>query len=137
MSDSSENKNPFAQVFISFTVMCVGFYMLLEKITIKSSLAMGKEMFRIGQATGGGVNVSVTSGMIFVPMILGIGLLFYNPKSIWGWLIAGVSGIAMILGVIMNTKIEIQTMSSFELITILVLAFGGLGWFLRSSKNFA
>ena len=36
MSEYSESKGGFGQFFFSLAMMCIGFYMLLEKITVKS-----------------------------------------------------------------------------------------------------
>ncbi len=42
---------------------------------------------------------------------------------------------ALIFGVISSIQFGFRNMSAFELIVILVLAFGGLGLFLRSLKS--
>lgn len=41
------------------------------------------------------------------------------------------------LGVIASLSMSLRTMPAFELICILVLAFGGLGLFLRSLRSYA
>jgi len=41
----------------------------------------------------------------------------------------------MIFGVISSIRFNMKTMTAFELITILVLAVGGLGLFLRSLRS--
>ncbi len=118
--------------FIGLTMMGVGFYMLLSKIVVSSSFGMGHRLYHM---KGAGMNFGLTTGMIFIPMIIGIGMIFYNAKSIWGWALSGISLAAMIFGVISSTTIRLQTMSSFDLIVILVLSFGGIGVFLRSLKK--
>jgi hypothetical protein len=40
-----------------------------------------------------------------------------------------------VFGVIASLSMSLRTMSAFELICILVLAFGGLGLFLRSLRS--
>lgn len=118
--------------FIGLTMMGVGFYMLLSKIVVSSSFGMGHRLYSYKAA---GMNMGLTTGMIFIPMIIGIGMIFYNAKSIWGWALSGISLAAMIFGVISSTTIRLQSMSSFDLIVILVLSFGGVGIFLRSLKK--
>lgn len=118
--------------FIGLTMMGVGFYMLLSKIIVSSNFGMGYKMY---QMNAGGMNFGITTGMIFIPMIAGIAMIFYNAKAIWGWALSGISILAMIFGVISSTTIKLQTMNSFDLIVIFVLAFGGIGLFLRSLKK--
>jgi hypothetical protein len=79
--------------------------------------------------------VGVTGGMIMIPFIFGIGLVFFNSKNIFGWLLTLGSITALIFGVISSVRFNLRTMTSFELIVILVLAIGGLGLFLRSLKK--
>lgn len=109
--------------------MCGGFYMLLNAITVSSNFGLSSRLFGMGN------NFSVTGGMIMIPFIFGIGLVFFNSKSILGWLFTLGSMTALIFGVISSVRFNLRAMTSFELIVILVLAVGGLGLFLRSLKK--
>jgi hypothetical protein len=73
--------------------------------------------------------------MILIPLMFGIGMLFYNSGSIVGWALAIGSLAALVAGVLMNLDITIRTMTLFDLLTILVLFIGGIGLFLRSLRN--
>ncbi len=121
------------QFFIGFIMMCAGFYLLLNSINVTSSFGMGARLYGFS-AMGG--NYSITSGMIMFPFIFGVGLVFYNSKNVLGWLLAIGSIAALIFGVIASIRFNFRSMSAFDLITILVLAIGGLGLFLRSLKSF-
>jgi hypothetical protein len=110
-------------------IMCGGFYMLLNAITVSSSFGLSSRLFGFGN------NVGVTGGMIMIPFIFGIGLVFFNSKNILGWLLTFGSITALIFGVISSVSFNLRTMTSFELIVILILAVGGLGLFLRSLKK--
>lgn len=117
---------------IGFAMMCGGFYMLFQSITVSATFNMGMNLF--GTSLWGH-SFSVTSGMVMIPFILGIGIIFYNGKNIIGWLLAIGSLTAMIYGVIASTHFVLRTMTAFELITILILSFGGLGLLLSSLRN--
>ncbi len=123
-----------ASFFAGLGMMGVGFYMLLSKIIVNVNFGMGNQLYHYKSA-GGAINMGLTTGMIFIPMIIGIGMIFYNYKSIFGWALSCISLAAMIFGVISSTTIRMQTMTSFDLIVILVLAFGGSGLFLRSLSS--
>lgn len=114
--------------FIGFLMMCGGFYMLLNNITINNGWSMGRHIYNFGGGYG------LSSGMIFIPFMFGVGMVFYNADNIFGWLIAVGSIAALIIGVISSIQMRFNRMSAFDLIVILVLALGGTGLFLRSLK---
>jgi hypothetical protein len=121
------------QFIIGFVMLCGGVYLLLQNITVTNRFGFGVGLYRVGWF--GGVNV--TSGMILIPFILGVGIIFYNSKNIAGWILSCGSLVALVFGVISNIHFSMRSMTAFDLITILVLAVGGLGLFLRSLKDFS
>ncbi len=118
--------------FIGLIMMCTGFYLLLNAITVSSGFGMGMRLYGFS-AMGGLYNI--TSGMVMIPFIFGVGLVFYNSKNILGWVLSIGSLSALIFGVISSIRFSFKTMTSFDLIVILVLAVGGIGLFLRSLKK--
>ena len=108
--------------------MCSGFYLLLSSVIVSSTFGLGSRLFGIG-------GVGITGGIILVPLVIGIGMIFYNARSYLGWLVAIASFFAIVFGVIASVSLDLRTMSAFHLITILVLAFGGLGLFLGSLRS--
>jgi hypothetical protein len=118
--------------FTGLIMMCGGFYLLLNAITVSSSFGMGSSLYGF---SGMGTSLNITSGMIMIPFIFGVGLIFYNSKNIVGWVLSLGSITALIFGVISSIRFSFRTMTSFDLIVILVLAIGGLGLFLRSLKG--
>jgi hypothetical protein len=111
--------------FIGLIMMCTGFYMLLSSIVIRSRFGLGSSIFNAG-------GFNITGGMIMIPFIFGVGFIFYNSKSYIGWILAGGSVASLIFGAIASVNFSFQRMSAFDLIVILILAFGGLGLFLKS-----
>ena len=111
--------------FIGLIMMCGGFYMLLNAIIVRSHFGFGNRLYSIG-------GFSITSGMVMIPFIFGVGMIFYNSKNYFGWVLAVGSLVALIFGAIASVNFSFQRMSAFDLIVILILAFGGLGLFLRS-----
>ena len=67
--------------------------------------------------------------------MFGVGIIFYDVRKWYGWLLAGGSLVALIFGVIASIQFNFVRMSAFDLIVILVLAIGGLGLLLRSLKS--
>ena len=117
--------------FIGLVMMCGGFYLLLNSIVVNSHFSFGYSLYRMSFF---GNAFSLTTGIVMIPFIFGVGLIFYNGRSIIGWLLTVGSIIALIFGVIASVHFTFRAMSAFELIVILVLCAGGLGLFIRSLK---
>lgn len=74
-------------------------------------------------------------GLTLLPLLVGIAFLFYNGKSIIGWLFT-IAGAAFILaGVLMHMDIYFRQTTLFNTLAMLVLLFGGLGLIARSLRN--
>lgn len=117
--------------FIGLIMATAGGYLLLDNIVVSNSWGFGAPLYRLNY--GGGWNV--TGGALLIPFMFGIGWIFYNARSVWGWVIAGGSLAAIIFGVIINLSITMRTMSLLNLIIILVLMVGGLGLFASSLRK--
>ncbi|MBB1273467.1 MULTISPECIES: hypothetical protein [Psychromonas] len=132
MNGAGGNTGGIGHFFIGLIMMCGGFYMLLNAITVSSNFGLSSRIYNLHSFGSG---IGITGGTIMIPFILGIGMIFYNAKNILGWLLAIGSITALIFGVISSIRFSLHSMSSFDLIVILVLAIGGLGLFLRSLKS--
>jgi len=119
--------------FIGLAMMCGGGYLLLQSIAVTHSFGMGMSLYRMPWVGGG--HFSITSGMVLIPFIFGVGMVFYNSRNILGWILSGGSLIALVFGVLATVRFVMRGMSAFDLIVILVLAVGGLGLFLRSLRE--
>ena len=78
-----------------------------------------------------------THGLILLPLLFGIGFLFFNGKSIIGWILTGGGALIIFLGVIVNLRFYFPRTSLFNLLVMLVLLIGGIGLILRSLKSAA
>ena len=114
------------QFFLGLIMMIGGGYLLLNSIHVYNS-------FSLNMTLGYG-GMSVTSGFILIPTIIGIGIIFYNAKNPIGWILFIGSLVALIFGVITSIHFTFRHMSLFELLTILILFVGGIGLLLRSLR---
>jgi len=110
---------------------------------------IGTFFFGLGMTIGGGYlfmnHVQVgqgfwhrfgrgTHGLALLPLIIGIGFLFFNAKSIIGWILTGGGTLVIFLGVIVSLRFYFPRTSLFNLLVMLVLLVGGIGLMLRSLK---
>jgi hypothetical protein len=77
-----------------------------------------------------------TFGLTLIPLVIGIGLLFFDGKSIVGWLLAGGGAVIIFVGILANLTIYFRTTSLFNTILMLVLFAGGLGLMARALKRY-
>jgi hypothetical protein len=118
------------QFFLGLILMCGGFYLLLNSVVVSSSFGLSTRLFGVG-------GYGVTGGIVLIPLVIGIAMIFYNARNVLGWLLSICAFAALVFGVISSVNMSLRTMSAFELIGILALAFGGLGLFLRSLRGAA
>jgi hypothetical protein len=113
---------------IGFAMVSGGVYLLLQSIQVTSNFGFGYGLYHMG-------SLQVTSGMVLIPFLLGVGMVFWNAKNIFGWLLSGGSLVALVFGVLASVQFHLQRMSLFELLTILILTVGGGALFFRSLQT--
>src|SRR6266446_4878891 len=115
---------------LGFALACAGGWLLTNQVTVSSDFFASGFMVPV-------VNYHMnTFGLSLVPFIIGIGFLFFNGKSVAGWLLT-IAGLVIILaGILMSLHILFRPTSLFNTLIMLVLLFGGLGLILRSLKTF-
>jgi uncharacterized protein len=115
--------------FLGIALFVAGMYLLLKNIYVQHSFGFGSSFYSLG-------GFSITSGMLLIPFVIGVGMLFFNYKSLVGWLLAAGALLALIVGVITSITFTLAGMSAFDILMILVLVAGGLGLFLSSFRSY-
>lgn len=110
---------------------------------------IGLFLFGLGMAVAGAylltMQVTVTSGywrvwgyngfgLSLIPLVLGIGMLFFNGRSIAGWLLTFAGAIIIVVGILTNLDIYFRPTSLFNTILMLVLLAGGIGLVAKSLR---
>jgi len=75
-----------------------------------------------------------TFGLSLIPLLMGIGLLFFNGRSIPGWLLTFAGMVIIFVGILMHLEIYFRPTSLFNTVLMLVLVVGGLGMVARSLR---
>ena len=78
-----------------------------------------------------------TFGLTLLPLVVGIGLLFFDGRSRLGWLLTAAGAVIIFLGILMNLRIYFEPTSLYNTLIMLVLLAGGLGLVARSLKPYA
>lgn len=74
-------------------------------------------------------------GLSLVPLIVGVGVLFFNGKSPAGWLLVAAGLVIVVTGVVMNLHFYFQPTSLFNTLIMLSLLAGGIGFLARGLRG--
>ncbi len=73
-------------------------------------------------------------GLSLLPFVIGIAFLFFNGKSVVGWLLTLAGAVIIFIGIIANLDIYFRPTSLFNTLLMLVLLLGGIGLIARSLR---
>jgi uncharacterized protein len=108
--------------FLAGSAMVVaGGYLLLTRVTVTSGLwqLWGYNAF----------------GLSLVPLLVGIGFLFFDGRSLLGWVLTAAGALIILAGIIANLSVYFRPTSLFDTLLILGLLAGGLGLVARSLRT--
>jgi hypothetical protein len=71
MFGAGGTKGGIGQFFLGLAMFVAGGYLLLSSIIVTNDFSLGYGLFHIG-------TFSVTSGIILIPFMIGVGMIFYN-----------------------------------------------------------
>ncbi|MBI4674043.1 MAG: hypothetical protein HY741_20545 [Chloroflexi bacterium] len=110
--------------FIIGVIMALaGGYMLMNQIIVTNTF-WGLRFPFIGEVSAFGITL--------VFFLIGVALLFFNYRSILGWLLTGGSLLVMLIGIISNLQIYFAPASLFVTLGMLILFVGGIALIVRS-----
>ena len=105
------------EFFVGLAMTIVGAYLITNQVVVVSNFW-----------SVWGYN---TFGLSLLPLIVGIGILFFNGKSIIGWVLLFAGVLFIFAGILMNLQIYFQRTSLFNTIIMIVLLAGGIGLIFR------
>jgi len=106
--------------FIGLAMAVAGGWLLTNQVTVTS-----------GYWQWGGYN---SFGLTLIPLIAGIAFLFFNGRSVIGWLLTFTGAVIILAGIITNLEIFFRPTSLFNTLMMLALLAGGIGLVARSLK---
>lgn len=122
LRDVGGTKGGLLHFLLGFALLCVGGYLLLDRVSV-----YGGYWSWFGSAGS-------SFGVTLIPLLIGIGLLFYDARSFPGWLLAGAGALVIFAGIIANLQIHFRSTSLFNTLVMLVLIMAGLGIMSRSLR---
>ena len=123
MKGAGGTSGGIGQFFLGLAMAIGGAYLLTNQVTVSSGFwaYFGPHTF----------------GLTLLPLMFGIGMLFFDGKSLLGWLLTAGGAVIILLGILVNLQIYFQPTTLFNTIVMLVLLAGGLGLVARSLRPYA
>jgi len=109
------------QFFLGLIMAAVGGYLLLDQVQVTTSF------WSFGRYGG--------FGLTLLPLLVGVGFLFYDGKSFIGGLLAALGAAIILASILMHMDIYFRPTTLFNTIVMLGLLFGGLGLIARSLRS--
>src|SRR5438128_12558518 len=121
LSDVGGTPGGLGDFLIGFGMACLGGYLLSNQVSVVGSYWSFY-----------GTN---TFGITLLPMLFGVGILFWNGRNILGWLLTAGGALFILAGVIANMHIYFQPTSLFNTVVMLILLVDGLALIARSLRS--
>ena len=121
MSDIGGTPGGLGEFILGFVMTCVGGYLISNQVTVMGSY---------WNFWGGN-----SFGITLIPLLFGVGILFFNGRSTIGWLLTVAGALFILAGVIANMHIYFRPESLLNTLIMLVLLVGGLGLIARSMRS--
>jgi hypothetical protein len=107
---------------LGLIMITVGGYLLMQQVSVFGGYWYFSFLGSYGRSFG----------MTLLPMLFGIGILFFDGKSFAGRFLTGAGALFILVGVIANLDIHFRQTSLFNLLVMLILLVGGIGLVVRS-----
>lgn len=107
--------------FLGLALALLGGYLLTSQVTVTSGpwLLYGQNAF----------------GVSLLPFLFGIGLLFVNGRSVWGWILMAAGLLIIFAGIIANLRIYFEPASLFNTLLMLGMLAAGIGLIIRALRS--
>ncbi len=120
MKGAGGTEGGLGQFFGGLAMVVAGGYLFLARVTVSS-----------GFWSFGGGNAF---GLTLLPLLVGIGVLFFDGKSIIGRLLTVGGLLVIVVGIIANLRVYFGPASLYDTLLVLGLLAGGIGLVARSLR---
>ena len=121
MKGAGGTEGGLGQFFTGLAMVIAGGYLFLQHVSVSS-----------GFWDFGGRS---TFGLTLLPLLVGIGMLFFNGKSVMGRLLTGGGLLIIVVGIIANLRVYFGPASLYDTLIMLGLIAGGIGLVARALRD--
>lgn len=121
-NDKGKKASDFIEFYMGILLIIAGVFFLLSKAVVRSGF--------YGISIGG---LNISTGLVVIPLMVGIIWLVNNPKSILARILTIAGSIFIVGSIIMNIRITFTTTSMFDYLIMMLLIAGGIGLIIKAS----
>ncbi len=121
-NDKDKKASDFIEFYMGLLLIIAGLFFLLSKAVVRSGF--------YGISVGG---LNISTGLVVIPLMIGIIWLVNNPKSILARLLTIAGSIFIVGSIIVNIRITFTTTSMFDYLIMMLLIAGGIGLIIKAS----
>ena len=123
-NEKAATKDMMFQFFLGLLLFVSGFFWVTHNTVIYSGFTLANF-----------IGFTPPFGAVLLPFLIGVGILFYNEKSLLGWGLSILGLVIIILGIIMGLRIIFRPVSLYEGLLMFGMIFGGAGLMLRALRK--
>lgn len=120
---NNKNRNDLLTFFAGLLMFGAGLFMILQNAVVTSSWGHGY-FYHIG-------SWGIPNGMIMLPVLIGIVMLFLMERKLFGWIVLVLGIIFILLSIIMSVKIVWRNTNAYMFILMFGLVAAGGGMMLK------
>jgi hypothetical protein len=109
-------------------LLAVGLYLLLDSVRVVTGDFGAISGMMHGR---GGMGETTSMGIVFVPFLIGAGVLFFDMRKRWAWGLSGVGLLVLVIEILSRIRFRMDTKVS-HLLMILVMIAAGAGLLARA-----
>lgn len=121
MKGAGGTEGGLGQFFAGLAMVIAGGYLFLQRVSVSSGF------WEFGGRS--------TFGLTLLPLLVGIGMLFFNGKSMLGRFLTGGGLLIIVVGIIANLRVYFGPTSLYDTLIMLGLIAGGIGLVARALRD--
>lgn len=119
-----KNRNDLLQFFVGLLMLAAGVFMIFQNLSIESTWGYGGYLFSFG-------GFNLPNGTVFVPLFIGIVMLFLMERKIFGWIFVAVGLVIILAAVLMSVRMHWIRTNAYMFVLMFGLTAAGGGLVLR------
>lgn len=113
-------KGNIVTFFLGIIVFLVGLYMIFQNTVISTGFTLTKA-----------IGFTPSFGIVLLPLLIGIVVLFFNEHNFLGWFLIIVGILIILIGILMGLRITFLPVSLFDGIFMFGMTAAGIGLTLK------
>lgn len=124
-TSSHKTRNDLLMFFIGLILLGAGLFWLFQRTSVATvGIFSGTLLFG---------TVTIPTGVILLPLIIGVILLFFmEKKRVIAWIVTATGIVVVLLSILMSVRISFERISLFEFICMFGFIAAGTGLLLRT-----